>query len=67
MTDLYEDGLEALDETITSDSILVLVLTLDRAGFVRIASTASPECDVDVSDVLASAVSIVAAEESTQH
>lgn len=67
MTELYEDGLEALGETITSDCILVLVLTLDRAGLVRIASTASPECDVDVSDVLASAVSIVAAEESTQH
>lgn len=67
MTDLYEDGLEALDETITSDSILVLVLTLDREGFVRIAATASPECEDGVSEVLASAVSIVAAEEATQH
>lgn len=67
MTDLYEDGLEALDETITSDSILVLVLTLDRDGIVRIASTASPECETDVSEVLASAVFIVSAEESTQH
>lgn len=67
MADLYEDGLEALDETITSDSILVLVLTLDRAGLVRIASTASPECEIDVSEVLASAVPIVAAEEPTQH
>lgn len=64
MTDLYDDGLQALDETLTSEAALVLVLTLDRAGCVRIACTASPDCDEAVSDVLASAVAIVRAEEA---
>lgn len=69
MSDLYDDGIEALDDVLTSDAILVLVLTLDAQGVVRIASTAAPECTDAVSDVLASAVEIVRAEEdaSPQH
>jgi hypothetical protein len=65
VSDLYDDGLEALDDTITKDAVMVLVLTLDSEGMVRIACVSAPECEAAVSDVLISAVDIVRAEEST--
>jgi hypothetical protein len=56
MSDLYDDGLEALDECYTADCAMVCVITLDSEGTVRVSVVDDCELTEDeVAAVVASA------------